>query len=134
MSTTSKRLISAEDLYKVQLISSARISPDGKNVVYALHRVDPKTEKKYSNLWVCATAENALPRQFTFGDQNDGQPRWSQDGSQIAFLSNRGGWSAKKMNRRKSWAWSFAIMTACLQAGWLRIPAARAQAPVDDRS
>ncbi len=30
------------------------------------------------------------PRQFTTGDQHDGSGRWSPDGSQIAFLSDRG--------------------------------------------
>jgi dipeptidyl aminopeptidase/acylaminoacyl peptidase len=51
--------------------------------------VDKKTEKKYSNLWVVST-DGGSARQFTYGDQSDTQPRWSPDGSQIAFISNRG--------------------------------------------
>jgi dipeptidyl aminopeptidase/acylaminoacyl peptidase len=86
--TEEKRLITAEDLYEFELISGLEISPDGRHVVYAQQRVDPKTEKKFSNLWVVPT-ENGKPRQFTYGDQNDSMPKWSQDGSQIAFISNR---------------------------------------------
>jgi len=89
MPQTKKRTITAEDLYRFQLINDVRISPDGKNVVYTVSKVDRKTEKKFSNLWVGLT-EGDEPRQFTFGEQYDGQPRWSPDGSQIAFLSNRG--------------------------------------------
>lgn len=87
---STKRLITAEDLYQLNVISGVRISPDGKHVVYALQRVDQKTEKKYTNLWVVDTNGQSPARQFTYGDQNDSHPRWSPDGSQIAFLSNRG--------------------------------------------
>lgn len=86
--SSTKRLITAEDLYRLQTISDVRISPDGARVVYALERVDRKTEKKYSNLWIVPT-EGGAPRQFTYGDQRDVKPRWTPDGTQIAFLSDR---------------------------------------------
>ena len=94
--TEEKRLITAEDLYDFELISGFEISPDGKWVIYAQQRVDQKTEKKYSNLWIVpvdAADDNSdqvtQPRQFTYGDQTDRSPKWSPDGSQIAFISNR---------------------------------------------
>jgi len=89
MPERKKRRITAEDLYRLRLISDCRISPDGKHVVYAVSRVDRKTEKKYSNLWLVPTS-GGQARQFTYGDQTDASPRWSPDGTQIAFLSNRG--------------------------------------------
>jgi dipeptidyl aminopeptidase/acylaminoacyl peptidase len=90
MPAQTKRSITAEDLYKFEVLSSPRIDPTGKNVVFSLQRVDRKTEKKYTNLWMVATDGGGKPRQYTFGDQSDSSPVWSPDGSQIAFLSNRG--------------------------------------------
>jgi dipeptidyl aminopeptidase/acylaminoacyl peptidase len=90
MPSKKPRTIQAGDLYAIELISEARLSPDGQHAVYAQHRVDQKTEKKYANLWVAPTdTPKPAPAQFTFGDQSDSRPRWSPDGSQIAFLSNR---------------------------------------------
>ncbi len=89
MRAPKKRRITAEDLYRFQLISSCEISPNGRHVVFCLQGVDKKSEKKYSNLWI-VPAEGGRARQFTYGDQLDAQPRWSPDGAEIAFISNRG--------------------------------------------
>ena len=38
-----------------------RISPNGDTAIFTLKRVDPKTEKKYSNLWVVPTSRGRWP-------------------------------------------------------------------------
>jgi len=82
------RSITAEDLYEFNTVSEVRISPNGEYVTYTVQHVDRKTEKKYTNLWV-SPISGGDPWQFTTGDQHDSSGRWSPDGKQIAFLSDR---------------------------------------------
>ena len=88
MAARKLRKITAEDLYQLNTIAEVRISPDGRNVLYTVQRVDRKPEKKYTNLWVVPIV-NGAPHQFTTGNQHDNSGRWSPDGRQIAFLSDR---------------------------------------------
>jgi dipeptidyl aminopeptidase/acylaminoacyl peptidase len=83
-----RRHIEAEDLYRLQILSDSQISPDGRQVVFCVDRVDRENEKKYTNLWIVRTHDGQA-RQLTQGDQVDRHPRWSPDGQTIAFLSNR---------------------------------------------
>jgi dipeptidyl aminopeptidase/acylaminoacyl peptidase len=89
MSQPEKRPITAQDLYKFELVSDPQLSPDGAHVIFGVSHVDRKTEKKYVNLWLAASDGSRPPRQFTYGDHSDTHPRWSPDGRKIAFLSNR---------------------------------------------
>ena len=100
MPARPKRPTAAEDLYRLQLISGVDLSPDGAAVVTSVSRVDAKTQKKRANLWLVPVGRGqgsspglrgGAPRQFTWGDQCDTQARWSPDGRQIAFLSDRQG-------------------------------------------
>lgn len=86
----AKQTIKAEDLYKIETMSGLSVSPDGRFALTSIERVDQKKEKKYANLWRFETGRYGA-RQFTVGDHRDTQPRLSPDGSQLAFLSNRGG-------------------------------------------
>jgi len=86
---SKKKLTTAEDLYRFELIKEIQVSPDGGNIAYVLQRVNKPNEKKFANIWIVPTASGA-PRQFTYGDHVDTHPRWSPDGSEIAFISNRG--------------------------------------------
>ncbi len=89
MAARKLRSITAEDLYLFNTVSEVRLSPDGQHVVYTVKRVERKTEKKYTNLWVVPTSGGEA-WQFTTGDQHDESARWSPDGKRIAFLSDRG--------------------------------------------
>ena len=81
-------MISAEDLYRFRLVTDCEISPDGQHVVFCIQQVTEGDERKSTNLWIVPT-DGGRPYQFTHGDHVDSHPRWSPDGTKIAFLSNR---------------------------------------------
>ncbi len=82
----SRRPITAADLARIVFASDPRISPDGETVVF-VHRQFGDKNSYASNLWR-VDAAGGDPAPFTSGGK-DGHPRWSPDGSRIAFLSGR---------------------------------------------
>ena len=91
-STASKKItrrrITPEDLNKFHIVGDPQISPDGRWIAFTKKHVNPDKNEYVTNIWVTSTTGKEQPRQFTNGGK-DSQPRWSPDGSRIAFISGR---------------------------------------------
>ena len=79
-----KRPITETDLYAFKWAADPRISPDGAQIAYTLVTVTPKHDNYATSLWIVPAAGGA-PRQISSG-AHDASPRWSPDGSRLAFL------------------------------------------------
>lgn len=82
--------LTAMDEFQIQQALDPQISPDGKKIVYVRRFADPMTDKRYNNLWII-NSDGSEHRALTTGNRNDGSPRWSPDGTRIAFLSDADG-------------------------------------------
>jgi dipeptidyl aminopeptidase/acylaminoacyl peptidase len=65
-----------------------RIAPDGSAIIFTLAQIDRETRKPSSQLWIC-DRHGDNKRQLTFTGERNGGGRWSPDGTQIAFISDR---------------------------------------------
>ncbi len=78
--------LTAMDEFQLQVATDPQISPDGKKIVYVRRFADPMTDRRYSNLWII-NADGTEHRPLTTGNRNDSSPRWSPDGTRIAYLA-----------------------------------------------
>ncbi|MDQ2744972.1 MAG: S9 family peptidase [Chloroflexota bacterium] len=79
------RPMDVDDLYRLILVGDAQIAPDGSKIAYLTKRLDREKNDYVSAIWLW---ENGQSRQFTAGEK-DSAPRWSPDGSQLAFVAKR---------------------------------------------
>jgi dipeptidyl aminopeptidase/acylaminoacyl peptidase len=79
-----------DDVYELVNAADPRISPDGSRVAFVVTRIDREASEYRSAIWTAPLDGSAEPRPFTSGEKRDTTPRWSPDGTQLAFASNRG--------------------------------------------
>ncbi len=82
------RPIDIDDLFQICLVGDPQISPDGEHVAYVVTELDKKENAYKAAIWIVPLA-GGEPRRLTSGKHRDGQPRWSPDGTRLAFTSDR---------------------------------------------
>ncbi len=85
----AKRGVTAEDYFAFESIGDAHISPDGKQVAYVLTTVDQRRNRRDNSVWVVALDGHGSPRRLSAEGFSSNGPRWSPDGSTLAFVSSR---------------------------------------------
>ncbi len=83
-----RRVPTVDDLLTFRSVGSAQMSPDGTRVAYTVTHADFKQDAFVSQIWLADTATGQT-RQLTQGDKSATSPRWSHDGTWIAFTSPR---------------------------------------------
>ena len=81
---------SALDIFELEYASNPRISPDGRQVVYVRQSNDIMSDETRSNLWI-VDSDGANHRPLLSGRTDYTSPRWSPDGTRIAYVSDAGG-------------------------------------------
>ncbi|MFD1204702.1 S9 family peptidase [Sporosarcina contaminans] len=84
----TKRKSSVDDLFHLQSVTNPQLSPNGNEAVFIKTHIDKEENKYISNLYHIDLRTDEVT-QWTYGDHRVTSPKWSADGKQIAFLSNR---------------------------------------------
>src|SRR5262245_57680994 len=88
MTVPSRRAMTPQDITRIRFVSDPQLAPDGRRVAFVVTMLSEDQDEYLSSIWVVATA-GGTPRRFTTGPKRDTAPRWSPDGTRLAFLSER---------------------------------------------
>ncbi|MEO2076835.1 MAG: S9 family peptidase [Bacillus sp. (in: firmicutes)] len=85
------RGVESKDLYELKSVVNPQVSPDGQSFVYVQTTIDQETDEYQSHIFYQTTGNVEQPVQWTYGKGKNHSPRWSPDGRELAFVSNRSG-------------------------------------------
>ena len=88
----AKRRLTADDVYRMQVVGDPQVSPDGKWIAYRSRAWTAGPTSCGGVIWM-VNWEGTQDLQITSGPDSDTSPRWSPDGkvSGVPFGSSRRG-------------------------------------------
>ncbi|WP_103027761.1 S9 family peptidase [Salinibacter altiplanensis] len=75
------------DVFDLEWVASPQVSPDGNRIVYQRRGMDVMEDRRTSALWL-VSADGTGHTKLTNRTADESSPRWSPDGSKIAFTSS----------------------------------------------
>ncbi len=118
---SNKRRMTSRDLLRFQMCDDPQVSPDGTQVAWVKTWLDAEHNGYRSQILITEIAGGAS-RELTTGAALETFPRWSPDGSWIAYLAPSAGSEAAPANSRPPVAAAVTVTTGSPQL-WI-IPAA----------
>jgi dipeptidyl aminopeptidase/acylaminoacyl peptidase len=82
-------------IYDLKAAGDPQIAPDGTRLIYTLGQTERGQLRGTSQIWLC-DRDGGNARQLTGSGEHNGGGRWSADGTQIAFVSDRSGGKGKE--------------------------------------
>lgn len=79
-----------EELAKLGRVGGFSVSPDGRQVAFAVATPDVEANASRGAIWI-VPAGGGEARRLTSGEKKDADPKFSPDGRRLAFLSDRDG-------------------------------------------
>jgi dipeptidyl aminopeptidase/acylaminoacyl peptidase len=89
-----RRPLGLDDVFTVRAPSDPQLSPDGTRVAFVITTAHRDADENRSAIWVLDVDGATEPRQLTDGPA-DAAPRWSPDGSELAFVAGGRGESTE---------------------------------------
>ncbi len=90
----SVRVVQPADIARLTSVADPAVSPDGRRVAFTVTRVDLPGNRYRSSVWLAEADGSRPPAPLTSGEHADSSPRWSPDGTRLAFtrsVDGRGG-------------------------------------------